>query len=176
VFIAHEGIAELSAGTAHERDGETGAAGDGVGERKRVKAAVGGRFGDGGVAGEELHENSMHQHGHRIVPGSDVGDEAQRRAAFEHGLDIGDVPFNAGDAAIDGGEGLRVGLGDFPHEQESDEFAVLLEGGETAGDAAALVKIGPRPGVGFGLGEFDGGEGGVEIKHGMRPRLRPSMA
>ena len=166
-FIADEGIAELTARAADERNGKACTASDSVGESKRIEAAVGGRLGDGGIAGKDLDENRVHKNGHGVIPGSDVGDEAQWGASDEHGRDVFDVPLNARDATVDIRECLSVGLADFPHEKKGDEFAVLLEAGQAFGDAAAtLVEIDARPGERFRLGEFYGGERGVQIEHG----------
>ena len=87
-------------------------------------------------------------------------------AAGEHRRDVFDVPRDAGDAAIDVREGPGIRLADFPHEQQGDEFAMVLQASETFGDAAtAFVEIGLRPRVRFGFAEFYGGQCGVQIEH-----------
>ena len=81
---------------------------------------------------------------------------------------------DAAETAINVRQRLRVGLADFPDQQQRDEFALFAQFSDALGDAAApLVELHAGPGHGFGLGELDGSAGSLEVQHGNLAKAAP---
>ena len=81
-------------------------------------------LGNRSVSGQHLHKFGMNQHAQRVVPRCDVRDRAAKWfATFELAIDLGDIPLDAVDTAVNVCTSELPRLADFPSEQKGQGVA-----------------------------------------------------
>ena len=165
-IIAHQRITQFPARSAHQAHRQAAPPGQRQSQGYRVNAPIRRRFGDDRIPRQALHQDRVHQHGHRIVPGGDVGDEADRAAPLHHFVDLLQIPAHPGDAPLHADLGLRVGLADFPDQGFGQKVGVFFNVVQRFGHPSfSFVQIRGGPAVEFLFGLLHRQPGRVQFDH-----------